>query len=91
MIGSSNEFFTYNSIILSPSVIFANRTSLKVLGFETTQLSPNVSSSFALFGPQFLFSLMSLSKITHSLNCSVTFYPSSVSGSKDEEEDCYGA
>lgn len=40
-------------------------------------LSPTISLTNVLYVPSFHLNLLSVSKLTHSLNCSVTFYPHS--------------
>ncbi|KAF5449100.1 hypothetical protein F2P56_027506, partial [Juglans regia] len=45
-------------------------------GIGSTKLTDSISLSSVLYAPSFPFSLLSISQITQTLQCSVTFYPS---------------
>ncbi|GKA40567.1 polyprotein [Tanacetum coccineum] len=48
---------------------------MTVLGSGTVNLSPSISLSSVLSLPKFSFNLLSVSRITNNLQCSVKFYP----------------
>lgn len=60
-----------------PSVTLANGSKVIVKGTGTATLSPSLSLSSTLFLPEFPFNLLSVSKLTKSYNCSITFFPGS--------------
>lgn len=49
---------------------------VRIAGKGTVHILPNLSLSSVLYVPSFSFSLLSVSALTKSLNCCVTFYPS---------------
>jgi hypothetical protein len=53
----------------------ANGTFSQAIGSGTVTLSQSMSLSSVLSLPKFTFNLLSVSKITRGLNCSVKFYP----------------
>lgn len=53
-----------------------NGNTLPTTHQGTTPLSPHISLSKVLHVPSFSFNLLFVSKITHSVNCDVTFFPS---------------
>jgi hypothetical protein len=93
MTGSSTSLSDYHLVATPKSVTLANGSLSKVVGSGTTHLSPNIELSSVLHVPGFPFNLLSISKITKALNCSVSFYLSFMyfSGSQDEKDDWYGA
>ena len=52
----------------------ANGTPMPISGIKNVSLSPTLSMSSILLAPSLSNSLLSISKITKHLNCSVTFY-----------------
>ena len=79
--GASDHMTSNSSIISnishlsSPSfVTVANGTKTHVQGIGTVS-TPNLTLSSVLYLPQFFLNLLSVHKLTHSLNCSLTFYP----------------
>jgi hypothetical protein len=76
MVGSSTSLSYYHSVDTPRSVTLANGSLSQVAGSGTTHLSPDIELLFVLHVPSFPFNLLSISKITKALNCSVSFYPS---------------
>ena len=76
MTGSSTFLSDYHPIASPRSVTLANGSLSKVVGSGTTYLSPDIELLSVLHVPGFPFNLLSISKITKALNCSVSFYPS---------------
>lgn len=60
-----------------PNVTLADGSTTSVSGTGTVQPSSSLSLDSLLFIPCFPFNLMSVSKLTKTLNCSVTFLPTS--------------
>jgi transposase InsO family protein len=76
MTGSSTSLSNYHLVATPKSVTLANGSLSKAVGSGTTHLSPDIELSSVLHVPGFPFNLLSISKITKALNCSVSFYPS---------------
>jgi hypothetical protein len=75
MTGSSTSLSDYHSIDTPRSVTLTNGSLSQVVGSGTIHLSPDIELT-VLHVPGFPFNLLSISKITKALNCSVSFYPS---------------
>jgi hypothetical protein len=75
MIGSSTYLSDYHLADTPHSVTLANGSLSTVAGFGQTHLNPDIELS-VLHVLGFPFNLLSISKITKALNCSVSFYPS---------------
>ncbi|XP_042946557.1 uncharacterized protein LOC122279793 isoform X1 [Carya illinoinensis] len=75
--GLSSVLSKLNTVPSVKSVTLANGSLAKVTGIGSTKLTDSISLSSVLHAPSFPFSLLSISRITQSLQCSVTFYPSS--------------
>ena len=56
-----------------PNVTLADGLATIVSGLGTANLSPNLSLSSVLYIPNFLFNLLSISKLTKHLNCVAIF------------------
>nr|GEV59605.1 cysteine-rich RLK (receptor-like protein kinase) 8 [Tanacetum cinerariifolium] len=67
-----NKFDTHTS---SSHVTIADGSISQVLGYGTINLSPLISLSLVLSLRKFSFNLLSVSRITSNLQCSVRFYP----------------
>jgi hypothetical protein len=76
MTSSSTSLSDYHPIASPRSVTLANGSLSKVVGSGTTHLSPDIELLSVLHVLGFPFNLLSISKITKALNCSVSFYPS---------------
>nr|GEU58021.1 uncharacterized mitochondrial protein AtMg00810-like [Tanacetum cinerariifolium] len=67
-----NNFDTHASL---SHITTADGSISQVLGSGTVNLSPSISLSPVLSLPKFSFNLLSVSRITSNLQCSVKFYP----------------
>jgi hypothetical protein len=76
MTGSANSLCDYHLIDTPHDVTLANGSLSTVASSDHTHLSPDIKLLFVLHVPGFPFNLLSISKITKALNCSVSFYPS---------------
>ena len=74
MSGNTSLFSHMNRSSSLPHVTIANGSTTSVEGIGSARLSPNISLSFVLYIPNFLFDLVFVSKLTKHLNCSMTFY-----------------
>ncbi|KAG8639966.1 hypothetical protein MANES_13G009802v8 [Manihot esculenta] len=78
-ISSNHNLF---STLISPStpskVTLANGSQTQVKGIGDVQLLPSISLTTVLFTPECPYNLISISKLTKNLNCSVTFTADSV-------------
>ena len=74
MTGNPNLFTTFESQT-SSLVTLADGSKSTVLGLGTVHPTPLLSLSSVLNLPNFSFNLVSVSKITRTLNCSVSFFP----------------
>jgi hypothetical protein len=75
--GCTNNLLEREVRIDTPhSATLANGSLYHVVGFGHTHLSPDIEFLSVLHVPSFPFNLLSISKITKALNCSVSFYPS---------------
>lgn len=75
MTGNSNIFSDFSTHASVAHVTIADGSTTKVLGSGTVNLSPSISLSSVLSLPKFSFNLLSVTKITNNLQCSVKFYP----------------
>ena len=70
-----------------PNVTLVDGSTTIVSGLGTTNLSPNLSLSSVLYIPDFLFNLLSISKLTKLLNCAAFFIHSLYLSRSQDEED----
>ena len=75
MTGSATSLSDYRLVDTPHNVTLANGSLSTVAGSGHTYLSPDIKLLSVLHVPSFLFNLLSISKITKALNCSVNFYP----------------
>ncbi|KAJ9544458.1 hypothetical protein OSB04_024165 [Centaurea solstitialis] len=75
MTGNPTLFSTFNKHMSPSHVTIADGSASSVLGSGTVELTPSVSLSYVLSLPKFSFNLLSVSRITRTLNCSVKFFP----------------
>ncbi|GJY95774.1 retrovirus-related pol polyprotein from transposon TNT 1-94 [Tanacetum coccineum] len=75
MTGNSHIFNNFDTHASSSHVTIVDGSILQVLGSSTVNLSPSISLSSVLSLPKFSFNLLSVSRITSNLQCSVKFYP----------------
>lgn len=76
MTGSSGILSHIQSSPVSRHVTLADGSTTSISGHCIAQLDHSLSLSSVLLVPKFPFNHLSASKLTKSLNCSVTFYPS---------------
>ena len=76
MTGSSTSLFDYYPVDTSHSVTVANGFLSTVADSGHTHLSLDIELLSVLHVPSFPLNLLSISKITKTLNCSISFYPS---------------
>ncbi|KAJ9535088.1 hypothetical protein OSB04_un001836 [Centaurea solstitialis] len=75
MTGNSNLLSDFIKPASSAQVTTADGSISQAVGSGTIKLSPSVSLSSVLSLPNFYFNLLSVSKITRHLKCSVEFFP----------------
>jgi hypothetical protein len=76
MTGSSTSLSDYHLVDTPHSVTLANGFLSTIVGFGHTHLSLDIKLLSVLHVPSFPLNLLSISKITKTLNCSNSFYPS---------------
>jgi hypothetical protein len=76
MTGSATSLSDYHLVDTPHNVTLANGFLSTVAGSGHTHLNPDIKLLSVLHVPGFPFNLLSISKITKALNCSVSFYPS---------------
>ena len=79
-----------NSLIPSPvkSIQVANETPMSILGSGHVSFSSTLPLSSVLLAPNLSNNLLSISKITKNLNCSITFHSTHcVSGQSYKDDD----
>ena len=74
MTSNSNLFTTFQSHPSSSTVTLANGSTSCVLGSKTIHLIPLITLTSVMSLPQFSFNLISVNKLTHSLNYSISFF-----------------
>ncbi|CAH9134499.1 unnamed protein product, partial [Cuscuta epithymum] len=75
MTGNPSLFSSFHSHLPTSSVTLADGSTSPVLGSGTVVPTSTLPLSSVLSLPNFSFNLLSISKITRTLNCSVTFFP----------------
>ncbi|CAH9086654.1 unnamed protein product [Cuscuta epithymum] len=75
MTGNPSLFPSFHTPLHTSSVTLADGSTSPVLGTGTIIPTPTLPLSPVLSFPNFAFNLISISKITRNLNCSVTFFP----------------
>jgi hypothetical protein len=76
MTGSSTSLYDYHHVATPKSVTLADSSLSKVVGLGITHMSSDIALLSILHVHGFPFNLLSISKITKALNCSVSFYHS---------------
>ena len=71
---NSSLFITFQPHPSTSIVTFTNRSTSCVLRSETIHPTPLITLTSVLSLPQFSFKLISVSKVTHKLNCSISFF-----------------
>ena len=71
MTGNSSLFTTFQSHHATSTVILADESTSHVLGLRAI----HITLTFVMSLPQFSFNLISVSKLTRTLNCNISFCP----------------
>ena len=75
MTGNSSLFTTFQFHPSTSTVTLANGSTSCVLGSGTIHLTPLITLTCVMSLPQFSFNLILMSKLTRTLNCSISFFP----------------
>ena len=75
MTGNSSLFTTFQSHPSTSIVTLPDRLTSCVLGSGTIHLTPLITLTPVMSLPQFSFNLISMSKLTRTLNCNISFSP----------------
>ena len=75
MTGNSSLFTTFQSHPSTSTVTLADGSTSYVLGSRTTHMTPLITLTSVLSLSQFSFNLFFVSKLTRTLNCSISFFP----------------
>ena len=75
MIGNSSLFTTFQFHSATSTFTLANGSTSCVLGSETIHSTPLITLTSVMSLLQFSFNLISVSKLTCTLNCSISFFP----------------
>ena len=73
MIDNSSLFITFQSHPSTSTVTLVDGSTSCVLGSETIHLTPLITLTSVMSFPQFSFNLIYVSKLTRTLNCSISF------------------
>ncbi|RVW11930.1 hypothetical protein CK203_111184 [Vitis vinifera] len=71
--GNKDLFSSITTTSALPTVTLANGSQTMAKGFGLTQPLPSLPLHSVLYAPECSFNLISISKITRTLNCSITF------------------
>lgn len=90
MTGLSSLFFLYSVTLDKDKVRVADGTLFSISGKGSIHVSPTLSLSLVLHVLKFATNLLSISRITHDLNCSVTYFSFTLCVSRlgFEEDNC---
>ena len=75
MTGNSSLFTTFQSHPSTFTDTLADGLTSCVLRSGTIHLTPLITLTFVMSLPQFSFNLISVSKLTRTLNCNISFFP----------------
>lgn len=75
MIGTSSQLVSFDSSAFNSTIVLADGSTLSISGCGDVNLTSFLSFSSVLCVPKFHLSLLSISKLTKSLNSLVAFYP----------------
>ena len=75
MTGNSSLFTTFQPHPSTATVSLTYGSTSCVLGTGTIHPTPLIILTYVLSLPQFSFNLISVSKLTRTLNCSISFFP----------------
>ena len=74
MIGNSGLFTMFQSHPSTSTVTLVDGSTSCVLGSGTIHLTPLITLTSIMSLPEFSFNLISASKLSHTLNCSISFF-----------------
>ena len=74
MTGNSSLFTTFQSHPSTSTITLADGSTSCVLGSGTIHLTPLITLTSVMSLSQFSFNLISVSKLTRTLNCSISFF-----------------
>ena len=78
-LSSSKDLFSFLTITSPlPTITLTNRTQTMAKGIGSAYPLPSLPLTSVLYVPDFPFNLISISKLIHDLDCSITFSHSSV-------------
>ena len=75
MTGNFNLFITFQPHLSTSTVTLADGSTSCVLRLGTIHPTPLIILTSVMSLPQFSFNLISMSKLTRTLNCSISFFP----------------
>ena len=75
MIGNFSFLTTFQSHLSTSTVTLADESKSCVLEWGTINHTPLIPLTYVLSLPHFSFNLISVSKVTRTLNCSISFFP----------------
>ena len=75
MTANSNLFTTFQSHASTFTLTLADGSTSYVFGSGTIHLTHLITLTSVMSLPQFSFNLISVSKLTRTLNCSISFFP----------------
>ena len=75
MTGNSSLFTMFQSHPSTSTVTLADGSTSYILGSRTIHPTPLITLTSAMSLPQFSFNLIYVSKLTRTLNCSISFFP----------------
>ena len=94
MTNEAHHFLTYNPCPEKGKVTIANGSSIHINGKGSVSVSPSLHLNFVLHVPKIACNLLSISKVTKSLNCHVHYIFQDLAtrkkiGSAEEREGFY--
>jgi len=90
VVGNPSLIYNLSPPEIPHNITFANGYKEQVIDFGQTSPLPSLSLDYVLFVPSYPFNLISISKLTHSLNCSIKFTSSSLF-KQDQSTNTIGA
>ena len=75
MIGNSDLFTTFQPQPSTSIVTLTDGSTSCVLGSRTIHPTPLITLTSVMSLPQFYFNLLLVNKLTHTHNCSISFFP----------------
>ena len=75
MTSNSSLFTMFQSQPSTSTITLANGSTSSVIGLETIHFTPSITLTSVMSLSQFSFNLIYVSKLTHTLNCNISFFP----------------